>query len=325
MPDPLTHYARVRDGTCILVLQRCHWSHCATAGTPLGGMLIEKNIAEGGSIRRRSKTSHSPSPTNTSKKHIYMWNDSCWTSTECWQKLNLQKRARNSWHNWVEQKKKREREREKRNQDRTSILGRELWSRKGTHILGSHLTDGKISWDGGTSKLLRIRSGPTEARGYYWGRQEQEGWTTIGISLHRCTWTFRGHLWWRLWVARCPLLRLLETGCFLCSLQVAGDLLVGWGQQGFEGLVRHGASWVIYRQQGQTVAVTLEARGRHGLLPLGACECAPPVAPQSPQESTTTKKKSLQPSTTCYCSHSLVPCSCPAAATAKCSGQRPVA
>ena len=62
------------------------------------------------------------------------------------------KRARNSWHNWVEQKKKKERE--KRNQDGTSIPKRELWRIKGTHILGSHLTDGKISRVRGTSKSL---------------------------------------------------------------------------------------------------------------------------------------------------------------------------
>ena len=55
--------------------------------------------------------------------------------------------------------------------------------------------------------------------------------------------------------------------------------------------MRHGASWVLYRQQGRTVAVTLEARGRHGLLPLGACECAPPVAP--PVTSGVSKKKKV--------------------------------
>ena len=64
------------------------------------------------------------------------------------EELKPLKRARNSWHNWVEQKKKRE----KRNQNRTTIPKRELWRRKGTHILGRHLTDGKISWVGGTSK-----------------------------------------------------------------------------------------------------------------------------------------------------------------------------
>ena len=32
MPDPLTHCAR--NWTCILMLQRHHWSHCTTVGTP---------------------------------------------------------------------------------------------------------------------------------------------------------------------------------------------------------------------------------------------------------------------------------------------------
>ena len=66
------------------------------------------------------------------------------------EELKPPKRARNSWHNWVEHKKKRE----KRNQDRTSTPERELWRRKGTRILGSHLTDGKISQVRGTSKTL---------------------------------------------------------------------------------------------------------------------------------------------------------------------------
>ena len=54
---------------------------------------------------------------------------------------------------WVEQKKE-EREREKESRW-DQHFERELWKGKGTHILGSHPTDWEISWDGGTSKLLR--------------------------------------------------------------------------------------------------------------------------------------------------------------------------
>ena len=36
---------------------------------------------------------------------------------------------------------------------------------------------------------------------------------------------------------------------------------------------------MIHRWQGQTAAVVSEARGRHGLPPLGACEWAPPSTP----------------------------------------------
>ena len=36
---------------------------------------------------------------------------------------------------------------------------------------------------------------------------------------------------------------------------------------------------MLYRGQGQTVAVVSEARGRRGLPPLMACECTPPVTP----------------------------------------------
>ena len=56
--------------------------------------------------------------------------------------------------NWVEQKKKKTYI-EKRNQNGTNTPERELLKRKGTHILGSNLTNGEISGDGGTSKLLR--------------------------------------------------------------------------------------------------------------------------------------------------------------------------
>ena len=60
---------------------------------------------------------------------------------------------------------------------------------------------------------------------------------------------------------------------------------------------------MIYRWQGQTTAVVSEARGRHDLLPLGACEWAPPVTPVTSGVAKKEKKKTLQPSTTLYCSH----------------------
>ena len=101
----------------------------------------------------RSQTCSSPSPTNTSKKPIYMWNDSHRTSTEHWQKtLNLQK-GQETLHITGYNKGKKEREIEKRNEDGTSIPERESLMRKGTHSLGSHLTDRDISRDRGTSKL----------------------------------------------------------------------------------------------------------------------------------------------------------------------------
>ena len=61
--------------------------------------------------------------------------------------------ARNPSHNWVEEKEKERRE--KSNQDGTSTLERELLKRKGTHSLGSPLTNAEVSEDRGTSKLLR--------------------------------------------------------------------------------------------------------------------------------------------------------------------------
>ena len=98
-----------------------------------------------------------------------------------------------------------------------------------------------------------------------------------------------------------PLARLGETGRFLCRLLVA-RLLV-WAKS-IRGLVRRGTSCMIYGWQGQTAAVTLEARGRRGLPPLGACEWAPPVTPVTSGVGKKEKKRALQPSTICCCSHS---------------------
>ena len=63
---------------------------------------------------------------------------------------------------------------------------------------------------------------------------------------------------------------------------------------------------MIYRQQGQTVAIFPQAGGRCGLLPLGACEWAMPAAPviSGVGKKRKKEKNSLQPSTTHFCSHS---------------------
>ena len=56
--------------------------------------------------------------------------------------LKPPKQARNAPHNWVEQKEKN---RERRNEDGTVTPERELLKKKGTHTLGSYLTNGEIS------------------------------------------------------------------------------------------------------------------------------------------------------------------------------------
>ena len=53
--------------------------------------------------------------------------------------------ARISWHNWVKQEKRRE----WKKGNWCSL--RELWRRKGSHTLESHLVDGKIKQIGGIS------------------------------------------------------------------------------------------------------------------------------------------------------------------------------
>ena len=82
-----------------------------------------------------------------------------WTLTEY---LKPSKRAKTPLHNWIEQKGK------KRNQEGTSTPVRELWKRKGTQTLGSHLTDGEISRSRGTSKPRR------KAQQLDWGGQNRE-------------------------------------------------------------------------------------------------------------------------------------------------------
>ena len=71
------------------------------------------------------------------------------TSTEHWKTLSLHVTG------YSKRKKEREREIKKRNQDWTITPERELLKRKGTHILGSHLPNREINWNGRSSKLWR--------------------------------------------------------------------------------------------------------------------------------------------------------------------------
>ena len=68
--------------------------------------------------------------------------------------------ARTSWHNWVKQEKRGEWE--KGNLGWTGAPKRELWRRKGSPTLESHLLDGKINWIGGISRCREERSSKTE-------------------------------------------------------------------------------------------------------------------------------------------------------------------
>ena len=65
-----------------------------------------------------------------------------------------------SWHNWVNQEKRGEWE--KGNQDQTDAMERELWRRKGTHTLESHLINGKINQVGGISRCQEEHSSRPE-------------------------------------------------------------------------------------------------------------------------------------------------------------------
>ena len=85
---------------------------------------------------RRIRGMFLPSPTNTTK---WLTQNSNWMLAE----LTPPKMARISWHNWVKEEKRGERE--KGNQDRTGTPERELWRRKGSHTLESHLTYRKIT------------------------------------------------------------------------------------------------------------------------------------------------------------------------------------
>ena len=64
------------------------------------------------------------------------------------------------------------------------------------------------------------------------------------------------------------------------------------------------SSCMIYRWQGQTVAVVSEARGKRGLPPLGTCEWAQPATPVTSGVGKKEKNRALQQSTMCCCPYS---------------------
>ena len=63
---------------------------------------------------------HSVSPTNMSKKHIYMKNDSQRTSTECWQKTSDFRKKQKTLH--ITGQNKREKEKNKEIRTGTALL-----------------------------------------------------------------------------------------------------------------------------------------------------------------------------------------------------------
>ena len=65
-----------------------------------------------------------------------------------------------SWHNWVKQEKSGEWE--KGNQGWMGTPKRELWRRKGSHTLESHLLNGKIYWIGGISRFREEHGSKSE-------------------------------------------------------------------------------------------------------------------------------------------------------------------
>ena len=76
------------------------------------------------------------------------------------------------------------------------------------------------------------------------------------------------------------------------------------GLRASRGSVRHGVSSMIYKWQGQTMAIISEARGRHGLSPLGASEWDPPETLATSGFDNKEKKRALQPSPIRHCSDS---------------------
>ena len=117
-----------------------------------------------------------------------------------------------------------------------------------------------------------------EARPHCWEEREKEGQTIKGISLN----TQAGS----------------EGGVPLVQA-IGGQEPIVWAK-GSRGL-RHGASCVICRQQGQTVVVVSVSGGRHGPPLLGPYKWAPPMVPVALGVSQ--KKRALQSSTTHYCSY----------------------
>ena len=114
----------------------------------------ERERKDGRRVRGRAH----PLP-QTHEKNIYMQNDSHITSTESWQKnLNLQK----GQETLDILGRTKEKKRNKRNQDGISTLPRELRRIKGTHTLGSHLTDKRSAESEGTPRSQEKHSSWTE-------------------------------------------------------------------------------------------------------------------------------------------------------------------
>ena len=72
-----------------------------------------------------------------------------------------------------------------------------------------------------------------------------------------------------------------------------------------KGIMGLSVMWcLLHDLQGTDPTFVLEARGRHGLPPLGAYEWAPPVTPVTSGVPKKEKKRALQPSVKRCCSHS---------------------
>ena len=83
----------------------------------------------------------------------------------------------------------------------------------------------------------------------------------------------------------------LFRGDWVLLVQATGGQASLVWAKGIRGLSAMCASCTIYRWQGQTAVVVSEARGRHGLPPLGACEWAPPATPITSGAGKEKKKK----------------------------------
>ena len=123
----------------------------------------------------------SPSSPQIYQKYIYMWNNSCRTPTEHWQKTTDFQKGKKI-HTYLGKAKEKRKKKTQKNRDGTCTSGRELWRRKSFHTLGSPFTrDG--GWRGGSFRATEESTATGVQRA-----KRRDSHTEDGANQHTSAW-----------------------------------------------------------------------------------------------------------------------------------------